>query len=40
MSLRVLAVDDERPALDDLARVLRAQPAVARRASGSVETSP
>jgi DNA-binding LytR/AlgR family response regulator len=25
----VLAVDDERPALDDLARVLRAQPAVA-----------
>lgn len=28
MSLRVLAVDDERPALDDLARVLRAQPAV------------
>ncbi|MEA2296231.1 MAG: hypothetical protein QOE86_3870 [Solirubrobacteraceae bacterium] len=29
MSLRVLAVDDERPALDDLARVLRAQPAVA-----------
>jgi DNA-binding LytR/AlgR family response regulator len=27
--LRVLAVDDERPALDDLARVLRAQPAVA-----------
>ncbi|WP_028063179.1 LytR/AlgR family response regulator transcription factor [Solirubrobacter soli] len=29
MTLRVLAVDDERPALDDLARVLRAQPAVA-----------
>jgi DNA-binding LytR/AlgR family response regulator len=28
-ALRVLAVDDERPALDDLARVLRAQPAVA-----------
>ena len=28
MTLRVLAVDDERPALDDLARVLRAQPAV------------
>ncbi|HET6551279.1 MAG TPA: LytTR family DNA-binding domain-containing protein [Solirubrobacter sp.] len=27
-ALRVLAVDDERPALDDLARVLRAQPAV------------
>ena len=26
--MRVLAVDDERPALDDLARVLRAQPAV------------
>jgi DNA-binding LytR/AlgR family response regulator len=32
--MRVLAVDDERPALDDLARVLRAQPAVA-----SVETA-
>jgi DNA-binding LytR/AlgR family response regulator len=29
VTLRVLAVDDERPALDDLARVLRAQPAVA-----------
>src|SRR3954452_6604717 len=29
MTLRVLAVDDERPALDDLARVLRAQPSVA-----------
>jgi two-component system response regulator LytT len=29
LSLRVLAVDDERPALDDLVRVLRAQPAVA-----------
>jgi DNA-binding LytR/AlgR family response regulator len=28
VTLRVLAVDDERPALDDLARVLRAQPAV------------
>jgi DNA mismatch repair protein MutL len=28
-ALRLLAVDDERPALDDLARVLRAQPAVA-----------
>lgn len=27
--MRILAVDDERPALDDLARVLRAQPAVA-----------
>jgi DNA-binding LytR/AlgR family response regulator len=26
--VKVLAVDDERPALDDLARVLRAQPAV------------
>lgn len=26
--MRILAVDDERPALDDLARVLRAQPAV------------
>ena len=26
--MKVLAVDDERPALDDLARVLRAQPAV------------
>ena len=32
--LRVLAVDDERPALDDLARVLRAQPAI-----GEVETA-
>jgi DNA-binding LytR/AlgR family response regulator len=29
VTLRILAVDDERPALDDLARVLRAQPAVA-----------
>jgi two-component system response regulator LytT len=29
VSLRVLAVDDERPALDDLVRVLRAQPVVA-----------
>jgi DNA-binding LytR/AlgR family response regulator len=29
VTLRVLAVDDERPALDDLARVLRAQPEVA-----------
>jgi DNA-binding LytR/AlgR family response regulator len=29
VTLRVLAVDDERPALDDLARVLRAQPDVA-----------
>jgi DNA-binding LytR/AlgR family response regulator len=29
VTLRVLAVDDERPALDDLARELRAQPAVA-----------
>ena len=29
MTLRVLAVDDERPALDDLARVLRSQPDVA-----------
>lgn len=29
MTLRVLAVDDELPALDDLARVLRAQSAVA-----------
>ena len=28
MTLRVLVVDDERPALDDLARVLRAQPTV------------
>ena len=28
MSLRVLAVDDERPALDDLVRMLRASPAV------------
>jgi DNA-binding LytR/AlgR family response regulator len=28
VTLRILAVDDERPALDDLARVLRAQPAV------------
>jgi DNA-binding LytR/AlgR family response regulator len=28
LTLRVLAVDDERPALDDLARVLRSQPAV------------
>lgn len=27
--MRILAVDDERPALDDLARVLRAQPTVA-----------
>ena len=27
--MRILAVDDERPALDDLARVLRAQPSVA-----------
>ena len=26
--MRILAVDDERPALDDLARVLRAQPSV------------
>ncbi len=26
--MKILAVDDERPALDDLARVLRAQPAV------------
>ena len=34
MTLRVLAVDDERPALDDLARVLRAQPAV-----GEVDTA-
>lgn len=32
--LRVLAVDDERPALDDLARVLRAQPSV-----GEVDTA-
>jgi DNA-binding LytR/AlgR family response regulator len=32
--LRVLAVDDERPALDDLARVLRAQPGV-----GEVDTA-
>jgi signal transduction histidine kinase len=29
VTLRILAVDDERPALDDLARVLRAQPEVA-----------
>jgi len=28
VTLRVLVVDDERPALDDLARVLRAQPTV------------
>ncbi len=34
MTLRVLAVDDERPALDDLARVLRAQPEV-----GEVDTA-
>jgi DNA-binding LytR/AlgR family response regulator len=29
VTLRILAVDDERPALDDLARVLRSQPDVA-----------
>ena len=34
MTLKILAVDDERPALDDLARVLRAQPAV-----GNVDTA-
>ena len=34
--MRVLAVDDERPALDDLARVLRAQPAVDERRHGRV----
>ena len=36
VTLRVLAVDDERPALDDLARVLRAQPAVAEVDDGRV----